>query len=69
MFRPAEDKVTVSSGWRDLRSRGAILLPDPAVNAAIDDLEVSAVDILVECTVRCIASVDVRRDIAAEYPC
>jgi hypothetical protein len=41
---PAEDEVTVSCGRRDLGTRLAILLPDPAVDATVDDLEMSAVD-------------------------
>jgi hypothetical protein len=44
MLGPAEDEVTISCGRRDLRTRLAILLPDPAVDATVDYLEMSAVD-------------------------
>jgi hypothetical protein len=64
MFSPAKHKVTVSSGGRDLVAGLAILLPDPAVHAAVDDLEMSAVDRLVQCTVCGIASVNIRRHVA-----
>jgi hypothetical protein len=41
------------------------LLPDPAVGAAVDDLEIGTVDLLVQRDVSSVACVDVRRDIAA----
>ena len=60
---PAEDEVTVSRGRRNLLTRLAILLPDPAVDTTVDDLEMSGVNLLVQDAVRSIAGVEVRRDI------
>lgn len=63
MLGPAEDEVTVSRGRRNLLTRLAILLPDPAVDTTVDDLEMSGVNLLVQDAVRSIAGVEVRRDI------
>lgn len=60
---PAEDEVTVSRGRRNLRTRLAVLLPDPAVDTTVDNLEMSAVDLLVQDAVRSISGVEVRRDV------
>ena len=63
MLGPAEDEVTVSRGRRNLLTRLTILLPDPAVDTTVDDLEMSGVNLLVQDAVRSIAGVEVRRDI------
>lgn len=63
MLGPAEDQVGISRGGRDLSARLTILLPDPAVDTPVDDLEMSSVDLLVQDTVRSITGVDVRRDV------
>ena len=63
MLGPAEDEVTVSRGRRNLRTRLAVLLPDPAVNTTVDNLEMSAVDLLVQDAVCSISGVEVRRDV------
>ena len=60
MLGPAEDEVTVSRGRRNLLTRLTILLPDPAVDTTVDDLEMSGVNLLVQDAVRSIASVEVR---------
>lgn len=63
MLGPAEDQVGISRGRRDLLPRLTILLPDPAVDTTIDDLEMSGVDLLVQDAVRSVAGIEVRRDI------
>jgi hypothetical protein len=65
VLSPAEDKAAVSGCRGNLGTRLPILLPDPAVGAAVDDLEICAVDLLVQRDVSSVASVDVRRDVAA----
>jgi hypothetical protein len=62
---PAEDEVTISRGGRDLGARLAILFPDPAVHTSVDNLEMSAVDILIQRAVRGVAGINVRRDVTA----
>jgi len=62
---PSEDKAGVTCCGRDLGTRLAILLPDPAVDATVDDLEMSAVDLLVQGAVSSVAGVDIRRNVAA----
>jgi hypothetical protein len=44
---PTEDEVAISCSGRDLGTRLTILFPDPAVDATVDDLEMSAVDVLI----------------------
>ena len=66
MLGPAEDEVSITRGGRDLGTRSTTLLPNPAVHATVDNLEVSAVDLFVQCAVRRIAGVNVRRDIATK---
>ena len=63
MLGPTEDKIGISRSGGNLGARLAILLPDPAVDTTVDDLEMSGVDLLVQDGVRSIAGVDVRRDI------
>ena len=60
---PTEDQISISRGGRNLGTRLTILLPDPAVDTTIDNLEMSGVDFLVQDAVRSIAGVEVRRDV------
>jgi len=63
---PTEDQIGISRGGRNLGARLATLLPDPAVDTTVDDLEMSGVDLLVQDAIRSIAGVDVRRDIGTK---
>jgi hypothetical protein len=65
VLSPTKNKATISGCGGDLGTRLTILLPDPAVGAAVDDLEVGAIDFLVQRDVSRVASVNVRRDVAA----
>jgi hypothetical protein len=60
---PTEDQIGISRSGRNLGARLTILLPDPAVDTTVDDLEMSGVNLLVQDAVRSIAGVKVRRDV------